>query len=201
MGKPASSSDENNLNPSVHSCALVSGGKTMPESLEKRWDGSQKSQDVQLLSYSEWEKGASYLDFVRRQYKVCQAVKGGLRSRPQRYDYLALKYALRWKRRACKTKSDFTSFEMGSWVTELVLSACSQSIRSDMCMLISLLCGQSSLWRFRLLNFLMSLLPATLSAGENAAEYFEMLFKMIDSEDAHLFLTVHGGLTTICEFN
>ncbi|KAG5528447.1 hypothetical protein RHGRI_029209 [Rhododendron griersonianum] len=104
MGKPASSSDENNLNPSVHSCALVSGGKTVPESLEKSWDGSQKTQDMQLLSYSEWEKGASYLDFVRRQYKVCQAVKGGQRSRPQRYDYLALKYALRWKRRACKTK-------------------------------------------------------------------------------------------------
>lgn len=199
MGKPASSSDENNLNPSAHSSAPVSGGKTVPESLEKSWDGSQKTQDIQLLSYSEWEKGASYLDFVRRQYKVCQAVKGGQRSRPQRYDYLALKYALRWKRRACKTKSEFTSFELGSWVTELVLSACSQSIRSEMCILISLLCGQSSSWRFWLLNLLMSLLPATLSAGENAAEYFEMLFKMIDSEDARLFLTVRGSLTTICE--
>ncbi|KAF7130273.1 hypothetical protein RHSIM_Rhsim10G0059600 [Rhododendron simsii] len=199
VGKPASSSDENNLNPSAHSSALVSGVKTVPESLEKSWDGSQKTQDMQLLSYSEWEKGASYLDFVRRQYKVCQAVKGGQRSRPQRYDYLALKYALRWKRRACKTKSEFTSFELGSWVTELVLSACSQSIRSEMCMLIGLLCGQSSSRRFRLLNLLMSLLPATLSAGENAAEYFEMLFKMMDSEDARLFLTVRGGLTTICE--
>ncbi|GFS30531.1 auxin transport protein [Actinidia rufa] len=176
------------VSPSVSSSSLVSGSKSIPESLDKSWDGSQKTQDIQLLSYSEWEKGASYLDFVRRQYKVSQAVKGGQRSRPQRYDYLALKYALRWKRRACKTKGELASFELGSWVTELVLSACSQSIRSEMCMLISLLCGQSSSRRFRLLNLLMSLLPATLSAGENAAEYFEMLFKMIDPEDACSFL-------------
>ncbi|XP_057491487.1 auxin transport protein BIG-like isoform X2 [Actinidia eriantha] len=187
------------VSPSVSSSSLVSGSKSIPESLDKSWDGSQKTQDIQLLSYSEWEKGASYLDFVRRQYKVSQAVKGGQRSRPQRYDYLALKYALRWKRRACKTKGELASFELGSWVTELVLSACSQSIRSEMCMLISLLCGQSSSRRFRLLNLLMSLLPATLSAGENAAEYFEMLFKMIDPEDACPFLTVRGGLTTICK--
>ncbi|KAA8547874.1 hypothetical protein F0562_004303 [Nyssa sinensis] len=188
--------DENNLNPSGSLC----GSKSVPESLEKSWDGSEKTQDIQLLSYSEWEKGASYLDFVRRQYKVCQAVKGSHRSRPQRLDYLALKYALRWKQRACKTpKSELTSFELGSWVTELVLSACSQSIRSEMCMLISLLCAQSSSRRFRLLNLLTSLLPATLSAGENAAEYFELFFKMIESEDARLFLTVRGCLTTICK--
>ncbi|XAR51615.1 Ubiquitin--protein ligase [Bertholletia excelsa] len=199
MGKPASVLDENNHNPSVSSSGLGGATKSVSESIEKNWDGSQKTQDITLLSYSEWEKGASYLDFVRRQYKVCQAIKGSQRSRPQRDDYLALKYALRWKRRACKTKSELTSFELGSWVTELVLSACSQSIRTEMCMLITLLSGQSSSRRFRLLNLLMSLLPATLSAGENAAEYFEMLFKMIDSEDARLFLTVRGCLTDICK--
>ncbi|XP_059670492.1 auxin transport protein BIG [Cornus florida] len=192
--------DENNLNPSGSLSGLVSGSKSVQESLEKSWDGSQKTQDIQLLSYAEWEKGASYLDFVRRQYKVSQAVKGVQKSRPQRHDYLSLKYALRWKRRACKTsKSELSSFELGSWVTGLVLSACSQSIRSEMCMLISLLYAQSSSRRFRLLNLLMSLLPETLSAGENAAEYFELLFKMIDSEDAKLFLTVRGCLTTICK--
>ncbi|XVF31619.1 hypothetical protein REPUB_Repub17cG0006900 [Reevesia pubescens] len=179
----------------------VSSNKLMPEPLEKNWDASQKTQDIQLLSYSEWEKGASYLDFVRRQYKVSQAVKGvGQRSHPHRTDFLALKYGLRWKRSACKaTKGDLSVFELGSWVTELVLSACSQSIRSEMCMLISLLCAQSSSRRFRLLNLLMGLLPATLAAGESAAEYFELLFKMIDSEDARLFLTVRGCLDTICK--
>ncbi|XP_052195482.1 auxin transport protein BIG isoform X2 [Diospyros lotus] len=198
-GKPASVSDESNLNSSVSSSGLVSGSKSAPETSEKSWDDCQKTQDMQLLSYSEWEKGASYLDFVRRQYKVSQVVKGGQRSRSQRNDYLVLKYALRWKRRACKTKSEVASFELGSWVTELVLSASCQSIRSEMCMLISLLCGQSPSRRFQLLNLLMSLLPATLSAGENAAEYFEMLFKMIDSEDARLFLTVRGCLSRICK--
>nr|KYP76458.1 E3 ubiquitin-protein ligase UBR4 [Cajanus cajan] len=147
-----------------------------------------------------WERGASYLDFVRRQYKVSQAVKvTGQRSRPQRHDYLALKYALRWKRRAGKAaKSDLSVFELGSWVKELVLSACSQSIRSEMCTLISMLCAQSSSRRFRLLNLVVSLLPATLSAGESAAEYFELLFKMVDSEEALLFLTIRGCLRTIC---
>ncbi|KAI3784947.1 hypothetical protein L1987_44055 [Smallanthus sonchifolius] len=187
--------DDNNLN----SSRSVSGSKSVPEASEKNWDGSQKTHDIQLLSYSEWEKGASYLDFVRR-HKVSQATRHGQRSRPQRFEFLALKYALRWKRRACRTgKSDIASFELGSWVTELVLSACSQSIRSEMCMLISLLGAQSSSRRFRLLNLLMSLLPATLSAGENAAEYFELLFKMIETEDARLFLTVRGCLTTICK--
>ena len=66
-------------------------------------------------------------------------------------------------------------------------------------MLISLLCSQSSSRRFRLLDLLVSLLPATLSAGESAAEYFELLFKMVDSEDARLFLTVRGCLRTICQ--
>ncbi|KAG8384569.1 hypothetical protein BUALT_Bualt04G0131400 [Buddleja alternifolia] len=182
------------------SSGLVSASKSIPESLEKNWDGSSKTQDIQLLNYSEWEKGASYLDFVRRQYKVSQAVKVGQKSRPQRYDYLAMKYALRWKRRSCKAaQSEIKLFELGSWVTELILSACSQSIRSEMCMLINLLCGQSSSRRFRLLNLLMSLLPSTLSAGENAAEYFDLLFRMIDSEDARIFLTVRGCLTTICK--
>ena len=79
------------------------------------------------MSYSEWEKGASYLDFVRRQYKVSQTVKGlGQRSRSQRNEYLVLKYGLRWKRRASRTsKGGLFVFEPGSWVTEFVLSACS----------------------------------------------------------------------------
>ncbi|CAI9109909.1 OLC1v1009837C1 [Oldenlandia corymbosa var. corymbosa] len=181
------------------SVAQSSGNKVVTESSEKSWDGSQKTQDIQLLSYSEWEKGASYLDFVRRQYKVSQVVKSGPRARSNRYDYLALKYVLKWRRRACKSQSGIASFELGSWVTELILSACSQSLRSEMCMLLSLLWGQSSSRRYRLLNLLMSLLPATLAAGENAAEYFELLFKMIESEDARLFVTVRGGLATICE--
>ncbi|XP_075510636.1 LOW QUALITY PROTEIN: auxin transport protein BIG-like [Primulina tabacum] len=182
------------------SSVVVSGNKYTSESLDRNWDGSSKTQDIPLLSYFEWERGASYLDFVRRQYKVSQAVRAGQKSRPQRYDYLAMKYALRWKRRSCKTgQSEIRSFELGSWVKELILSACSQSVRSEMCMLISLLCGQSSSRRFRLLNLLMSLLPATLSAGENAAEYFELLFRMLDSEDARIFLTVRGCLATICK--
>ncbi|KAK2663188.1 hypothetical protein Ddye_001762 [Dipteronia dyeriana] len=191
--------DENSSNVSGSFSGSVTGSKSVPE--EKNWDVTNKTQDIQLLSYSEWEKGATYLDFVRRQYKVSQAVKSaGQRSRPQKHDYLALKFALRWKRRACKTtKGDLSTFELGSWVTELVLSACSQSIRSEMSMLISLLCDQSSSRRFRLLNLLMGLLPATLAAGESASEYFELLFKMIDSEDARLFLTVRGCLTTICK--
>jgi len=193
--------DESNPNVSGSLSGVLSGSKSQPESLERNWDASHKTQDIQLLSYSEWEKGATYLDFVRRQYKVSQAVKGaGQRSRPQKHDYLALKYALRWKRRACKmAKGDLSAFELGSWVTELVLSACSQSIRSEMCMLMSLLCAQSASRRYRLLNLLVSLLPATLSAGESAAEYFELLFKMIESEDARLFLTVRGCVRTICK--
>ncbi|KAJ7974259.1 auxin transport protein (BIG) [Quillaja saponaria] len=204
IGKSAAVSQtkgESSPNVSGSLTSLVSGTKSLPDSSERNWDASSKTQDIQLLSYSEWEKGASYLDFVRRQYKVSQAVKGASqRSRPQRHDYLALKYALRWKRRACKTaKSDLSIFELGSWVKELVLSACSQSIRSEMCMLINLLCAQSSSRRFRLLNLLVSLLPSTLSAGESAAEYFELLFKMIDLDDARLFLTVRGCLRTICK--
>ncbi|KAK9038974.1 hypothetical protein V6N11_023815 [Hibiscus sabdariffa] len=144
-------------------------------------------------------RGASYLDFVRRQYKVSQSVKGvGSSSRPHRTNFLALKYGLRLKRSACKAnKGDLSVFELGSRITELVLSACSQSIRSETCMLISLLYAQSSSRRFQLLNRLMGLLPATLAVGESAAEYFELLFKMIELEDARLFLTVRGCLDTM----
>ncbi|XP_010525132.1 PREDICTED: auxin transport protein BIG [Tarenaya hassleriana] len=171
------------------------------ETIENNLDASQKTQDIQLVSYLEWEKGASYLDFVRRQYKASQAIRGASqRSRAHRSDFLALKYALRWKRRTCKTsKGGLKAFELGPWVSEVVLSACSQSIRSEMCTLISLLCAQSSPRCYRLLNLLMGLLPATLAAGESSAEYFELLFKMVESEDARLFLTVRGCLTAICK--
>ncbi|KAG4922789.1 hypothetical protein JHK86_051602 [Glycine max] len=203
LGKSSTNTkDESNQNVSgsLTGAVTVSGTKTFPDSSERNWDATPKTRDIQLLSYSEWERGASYLDFVRRQYKVSQAVKGtGQRSRPQRHDYLAVKYALRWKRHAGKAaKSDLSVFELGSWVKELVLSACSQSIRSEMCTLITMLCTQSSSRRFRLLNLVLSLLPATLSSGESAAEYFELLFKMVDSEEALLFLTVRGCLRTIC---
>ncbi|KAI4389290.1 hypothetical protein MLD38_001530 [Melastoma candidum] len=179
----------------------VTEGRVVTDSPGKNWEFSNKSHDLQLVSYSEWEKGASYIDFVRRQYKVSQAVKfAGHRSRPQRNEYLALKYVLRWRRRTCRTvNSGLSTFELGSWVKELILSACSQSIRSEICLLIGLLSSQSSARQFRLLNLLIGLLPETLSAGESAAEYFELLFKMIDSEDARLFLTARGCLSTICK--
>ncbi|KAK8717695.1 hypothetical protein V6N13_044953 [Hibiscus sabdariffa] len=179
----------------------ISSNKLMPEPRRKKRVASHKTQDIQLLGYSEWERGASYLDFVRRQYKVSQSVKGvGSSSRPHRTDFLALKYGLRLKQSACKAnKGDLSVFELRSWITELVLSACSQSIRSETCMLISLLYTQSSSRRFQWLNRLMGLLPATLAVGESAAEYFELLFKIIESEDARLFLTVRGCLDTMCK--
>ncbi|CAL0317336.1 unnamed protein product [Lupinus luteus] len=192
--------DESNPNVSGSITSAVVGTKSYSDPSERNWNAAPKTRDIQLLSYSEWERGASYLDFVRRKYKVSQAVKGaGQRSRGQRHDYLTLKYALRWKRRTSKSaKSDLSSvFELGSWVKELILSPCSQSIRSEMCMLLSLLCAQSSSRKYRLLNLLVSLLPATLSVGESAAEYFELLFKVTDSEDARLFLTVRGCLRKI----
>lgn len=195
--------NDHSINPPVTSNGLPGASKTPTELTEKHWDGSRKGQDIPLLSYSEWVKGASYLDFVRRQYKVSQAVKGTAqraRHDSQKFDYLALKYALKWKRCACRrtAKNDFSTFALGSWVSELILSACSQSIRSEVCTLISLLCPPNSSRRFQLLNLLMSLLPASLSVGESAAEYFELFFKMIDSEASRLFLTVRGCLKAIC---
>ncbi|CAM8971414.1 unnamed protein product [Rhodiola kirilowii] len=173
--------EESNSKLSKSQPHLVSGSESLHGSFENYGDCSNTTHDMQLLSYSEWEKGATYLDFVRRQYKVSLSVKSSVpKSRTQRCDFLALKYGLRWKRRACNDgKSDMSSFELGSWVTELVLSACSQSIRSEMCMLISLLCAHSSSRRYRLLILLFSLLPATLSAGESAAEYFELLIELL----------------------
>ncbi|KNA07774.1 hypothetical protein SOVF_168870 [Spinacia oleracea] len=169
------------------------------ELVDRNWNGTQKTQDIQLLSYSEWERGASCLDFVRRQCKVSQASRAAShKSRPQRFDFLALKYGLRWTRRAC-SRSNLSSFELGSWVLGLILSACSQSIRSEMCMLVNLLCAQSSTRRYRLLNLLMAWLPSTLSAAENAVEYFDLLFRMIETEDPRLFLTARGWLSTICK--
>ncbi|XP_020102857.1 auxin transport protein BIG isoform X2 [Ananas comosus] len=195
--------NDSSSNQSATSTSLLNGNRSPSELSEKSLEGSQMSQDIPLLSYSEWERGASYLDFVRRQYKVSQVVKATAqksRQDPQKFDYLALKYGLKWKRRACRrtAKNDFSTFALGSWVSELILSACSQSIRSEVCNLIALLCPLSSSRGFQLLNLLTSLLPATLSVGESATEYFELLFKMIESEAARLFLTVRGCLKTIC---
>lgn len=194
-------SAKNAFSPSNNSS--VNGNKSQHGFSEKDSERDARSRDVQLLNYGEWEKGASYLDFVRRQYKVLQSTKVSVqksRRDSKRADYLALKYVLRWKRRACKVSvtNEFSVFEQSSWVSELVLSACSQSIRSEMCGLISVLCAQSSARRSRFLNLLMTLLPAAQSAGESAAELFELLFRMVESEDSRLYLTVKGFLSTIC---
>lgn len=192
--------NENISNYSNSSGNLVSGSKPFHSSHENNGDCPSATKDMQLLSYAEWERGATYVDFVRRQCKVSLSVKGSSPRSRHRCDFLALQYGLRWKRRACHTsKGDLSSFELGSWVTELVLSACSQSLRSEMCMLITLLCAHSSARTYRLLNLLFTLLPATLSAGESAAEYFELVIKMTDTEEARLFLTVRKGLSTICK--
>ncbi|XP_042440937.1 auxin transport protein BIG-like [Zingiber officinale] len=201
VGKTTILLPKNDHKPSISPKSLPSTAKS-EEVMEKHWEGERKGQFIPLLNYSEWEKGASYLDFVRRQYKIPQPIKNiGQRTRQdiQKNDYLALKYALKWKRRACRAaKNGVPSFTLGSWVSELILSACSQSIRSEVCNLINVLCQQSSSRRFQLLNLLMSLLPATLPVGDSAAEFFELFFKMIDSETARLYLTVKGCLNTIC---
>ncbi|PKA57546.1 Auxin transport protein BIG [Apostasia shenzhenica] len=196
------SKNDHTVKSSTSSDSFSVGVKLLSDGPEKQRDGSQKGQDVSLLSYSEWERGASYLDFVRRQYKVSQVFKVStqkFRHDPQRSDYLAIKYGLKWKRHSCKrmAKSDFSTFALGSWVSDLILSACSQSIRLEVCTLISLLCPVDSPRRFQLLNLLMLLLPSTLSVGESAAEYFELFLKMTSHEDARLFLTARGCLTTI----
>ncbi|GJR50664.1 hypothetical protein Tco_1401185 [Tanacetum coccineum] len=42
---------------SLNSYRSSGGGKSVLDASEKKWDGSQKTNDIQLLSYSEWEKG------------------------------------------------------------------------------------------------------------------------------------------------
>lgn len=177
--------------------------KAQPGLYEKDIERESKGQDVPLVNYVEWKNGATYVDFVRRQYTASQSAKPvvqKLRRDPKRADFLALKYMLRWKRRACKLSvtSELSAFEESSWVCELVLSACSQAIRMEMCGLIGVLCAQSPARRTKFLNLLMALLPATRTAGESACDYFELLYKMIEPEDARLFLTMRGFLRTLC---
>ncbi|XP_062198953.1 auxin transport protein BIG-like isoform X2 [Phragmites australis] len=203
LGKSSLILQSKNDDTTGNTATNIPSAKIQSDVSGKSHDASRRGQDIPLLSYSEWESGASYLDFVRRQYKVSQAVKGAVqktRHDSQKSDYLVLKYGLRWKRRACQKscKSDFSKFALGSWVSDLILSSCSQSIRSEICTLISLLCPSNSPRQFQLLNLLVSLLPRTLSAGESAAEYFELLGTMIDSEASRLFLTARGCLTTLC---
>jgi E3 ubiquitin-protein ligase UBR4 len=174
-----------------------------PLSVEKGSEEEYQGIDVPLVSYEEWKHGATYVDFVRRQYIASQVAKPPsqkVRRDPKRADFLALKYFLRWKRAVCKrsVRSELSAFEDSSWVRELALSACSPAIRIEMCGLIEVLCSQSAARRSIFLNLLMTLLPSTRTAGEGASEYFELLFKMVEPEDARLFLTVRGFLQTLC---
>ncbi|XP_024544363.1 auxin transport protein BIG [Selaginella moellendorffii] len=168
---------------------------------DKELENTPKAQDLLLVNYLEWKNGATYVDFVRR-LTISQNVKPAQKSRKdsRKSDALALKYILRWKRKACKVSltEDLKCFEDSSWVRELVLSACSQPIRQEMCALIEVLCSQSVARKSKFLDLFMNLLPASRTAGESAAEYFDLLFKMIEDEDARLYLTVRGFLRTAC---
>ncbi|MCO5564796.1 hypothetical protein L7F22_018464 [Adiantum nelumboides] len=188
----------------MHRVNSLPAPKVQISSLEKDSDQELRGHDAPLVSYAEWKNGAAYVDFVRRQYIASQGARPAVlktRRDPKRAEFLALKYVLRWKRRACKLslKNEFSAFEESSWVCELALSACSQAIRVEMCGLIEVLCSQSSARRSKFLNLLMALLPATRTAGESAFDYFELLHKMIETEDARLFLTVRGFLQTLCK--
>lgn len=171
---------------------------------EKESNQDLEGPDTPLVNYSEWRNGAAYLDFVRRQFMISQTLKSvvpqKVRKDPKHGDYLALKYTLMWRRKACKLSvtDELAAFEESSWVQELVLSACSQALRLEMCGLIEVLCAQSTVRRSRFLNLLMNLLPATRAVGESAADYFELLFKMVEPEDSRLYLTVRGFLHTTC---
>lgn len=178
--------------------------KSNPTALSEESNQDLEGQDTPLVNYSEWRNGAAYHDFVRRQIMISQTLKSVVQQKfrkdPKHGDYLALKYTLMWRRKACKVSvtDELAAFEESSWVQELVLSACSQALRLEMCGLIEVLCSQSSVRRSRFLNLLMNLLPATRAAGESAADYFELLFKMVEPEDSRLYLTVRGFLHTTC---
>ncbi|KAB2613738.1 auxin transport protein BIG-like [Pyrus ussuriensis x Pyrus communis] len=130
-----------------------SGGTKSAEPLDKNWDTSQKDSGHSII-------------------KLCG------KTRPQRQEFLALKYALRWKRRTVRQlRMTCQHLSWGLGLRNLLLYIKTISV----------------------IELIVSLLPATLSAGESAAEYFDCLFKMIDSEEARLFLTVRGCLGTICK--
>ncbi|KAH7416528.1 hypothetical protein KP509_14G095600 [Ceratopteris richardii] len=178
--------------------------KSQGSSLEKDSEQGLRGDDMTLVSYAEWKNGAAYVDFVRRQYVVSQGSHPTVpktRRDSKRTEFLALKYFLRWKRKTCKVslKNEFSAFEESSWVSELALSACSQAIRVEMCRLIEILCSQSPSRKLKFLNLLMALLPAARTAGESACDYFELFYKLIEAEDARLFLTVRGFLQTLCK--
>ncbi|XP_024381357.1 auxin transport protein BIG isoform X3 [Physcomitrium patens] len=170
--------------------------------MEKKSNQDLEDHDISLVNYAEWRNGATYLDFSRRQSMISQAPESVVRRKPRKDskhgDYLALKYSLMWRRKACRVSviDELAAFEESSWVQEIVLSACSQALRLEMCRLIEVLCAQSPVRRSRFLNLLMNLLPATCAAGESAADYFELLFKMVEPEDSRLYLTVRGFLHT-----
>ncbi|KAL2641590.1 hypothetical protein R1flu_009177 [Riccia fluitans] len=178
-------------------------GKLQSTPVEKEAEPEGRGQDTPLVNYIEWRNGATYVDFVRRQYitsQLTRSVAPKVKKDPKRGDFLALKYLLKWKRRAYKgsVTDELAAFEESSWVHELVLSPCSQAIRLEMCALIGVLCAQSPVRRAKFLNLLMNLLASTRAAGESAAEYFDLLFKMVEPEDSRLFLTVRGFLRTAC---
>ncbi|KAL3677862.1 hypothetical protein R1sor_020818 [Riccia sorocarpa] len=190
-------------NPPVQGSFASPNGKLQAAPLDKEPEPEGRGQDTPLVNYIEWRNGATYVDFVRRQYitsQLTRSVAPKVKRDPKRGDFLALKYLLKWKRRAYKgsVTDELAAFEESSWVHELVLSPCSQAIRLEMCALIEVLCAQSPIRRAKFLNLLMNLLASTRAAGESAAEYFDLLFKMVEPEDSRLFLTVRGFLKTAC---
>ncbi|EFJ36504.1 hypothetical protein SELMODRAFT_404572 [Selaginella moellendorffii] len=156
---------------------------------DKELENTPKGQDLLLVNYLEWKNGATYVDFVRR-LTISQNVKPAQKSQKdsRKSDALALKYILRWKRKACKVAltEDLKCFEDSSWVPNS-----SRDVRFDRGAVLS---ERSS--EIQVPGPVCE--PASRTAGESAAEYFDLLFKMIEDEDARLYLTVRGFLRTAC---
>jgi E3 ubiquitin-protein ligase UBR4 len=150
-----------------------------------------------LASYKQWSDHRLGLHGW-----AAQRSQGGAPNAAQhRAFHLARKYSGLWRRgirakrgEAVGARSPLARFKELSWLSTLILSPCSATIRQEAKALVEVLSGASKDRAFAFLDLLYSLLPRTLGAGETASQFFALFRESVASQERKLYLTVRGFL-------
>ena len=150
-----------------------------------------------LASYKQWSDHRLGLHGWAAQHSQ----GGAPNAAQQRAFHLARKYSGLWRRgirakrgEAVGPRSPLARFKELSWLSTLILSPCSATIRQEAKALVEVLSGASKDRAFAFLDLLYSLLPRTLGAGETASQFFALFRESVASQERKLYLTVRGFL-------
>ena len=170
------------------------------------------------MSYSGWERFNSWRGIVSHDPSKAESLvsnnttttEDGLKEANSvvRHSFLLHKYGQRWLRNSSVGKKKYgdipahrsllqaEAFQKDGWIRALLLSPCSQAVRTETSALISAL-SKGSQRRLKFLELTASMLEEACERGDAAQEFFALFKELSSPLEMRVFLTVRGFLPRV----